>query len=373
MLENSGLEIVGDIYESAHDATRWNDVLISVADFCGCENVALAVIDQHAGRSTVMAPRADPATISAYERNWWQLDPTAAATASKAVGQITSLEDTGRDLFLASPFYNDFWRRSGLGAARLASNLAVRDGFFASVVLQTSPKRDRISNMMKRRFGLLLPHLIRSVEMSRRFGELQYEAFVGNLDTSPMLIGRLVVDGEMRLVFADAGGEEFLARSNCITVARGAIGLIDRAAHAALTQAVGGSAASWIGKSDSDQIKVICRHWTKPVVIDVQSARTVHPALGLPGMIGGQPTVILTLRYHQDPKEVLADVLKARFGLTQAECALAIEMLAGDGRAAAAQRRRISINTARTHLTRIFDKTGVKRQAELIALMNEAI
>ncbi|WP_346910982.1 hypothetical protein [uncultured Roseibium sp.] len=55
--------------------------------------------------------------------------------------------------------------------------------------------------------------------------------------------------------------------------------------------------------------------------------------------------------------------------LTCAEAVHALEMLKGDGRAAAAARYGISINTAKTHLMRIFEKTDVKRQAELIRVL----
>jgi DNA-binding CsgD family transcriptional regulator len=63
-------------------------------------------------------------------------------------------------------------------------------------------------------------------------------------------------------------------------------------------------------------------------------------------------------------------VLVTQWGLTMAEARLAMEMLRGDGRAAAAERCGISVNTARTHLGRIFEKAGVQRQAELIRRMS---
>ncbi|WP_144421022.1 helix-turn-helix transcriptional regulator [Ahrensia marina] len=46
-------------------------------------------------------------------------------------------------------------------------------------------------------------------------------------------------------------------------------------------------------------------------------------------------------------------------------------MLVGDGRAAAAQRCGISVNTARTQLSNIFEKANVKRQAQLMKVLNE--
>jgi DNA-binding CsgD family transcriptional regulator len=61
--------------------------------------------------------------------------------------------------------------------------------------------------------------------------------------------------------------------------------------------------------------------------------------------------------------------LRSRFGLTCAEANLAIEITRGDGRKAAAARLGIAVTTARTHLTHIFEKTGVRRQAELVRLV----
>jgi DNA-binding CsgD family transcriptional regulator len=61
--------------------------------------------------------------------------------------------------------------------------------------------------------------------------------------------------------------------------------------------------------------------------------------------------------------------LRMLFGLTPAEAAFAMEIVKGDGRRAAAQRRGIACSTARTHLSSIFEKTGTRRQAELVRLL----
>ena len=63
------------------------------------------------------------------------------------------------------------------------------------------------------------------------------------------------------------------------------------------------------------------------------------------------------------------ETMRERFGLTPAEATFATEMVRGDGRQAAADRLGITVGTARSHLSRIFDKTGVTRQAELVRLL----
>jgi DNA-binding CsgD family transcriptional regulator len=62
-------------------------------------------------------------------------------------------------------------------------------------------------------------------------------------------------------------------------------------------------------------------------------------------------------------------VLGELYGLTSAEARLAAVLLEANGIAAAAGELGISVNTARTHLKRVFCKTGTRRQAELVRLL----
>lgn len=85
-----------------------------------------------------------------------------------------------------------------------------------------------------------------------------------------------------------------------------------------------------------------------------------------PGRSG--PMVVAVLR-DETPVALPAPQLQAMFGLTLAEARLAREVMHGDGLQACARRLGVAANTARTHLNRVFDKTGTKRQAELVRLL----
>jgi DNA-binding CsgD family transcriptional regulator len=60
---------------------------------------------------------------------------------------------------------------------------------------------------------------------------------------------------------------------------------------------------------------------------------------------------------------------REQFGFTPAEANFAREIAKGDGRQAAADRLGITVGTARSHLSSIFDKTGVRHQPELVRLL----
>jgi DNA-binding CsgD family transcriptional regulator len=89
----------------------------------------------------------------------------------------------------------------------------------------------------------------------------------------------------------------------------------------------------------------------------------------MPWTAAKRPTAIVLA---SDPDAEISsriEAIRERFGLTRAETTFAIEMVRGDGRQAAADRLGITVGTARSHLSRIFDKTGVTRQAELVRLL----
>jgi DNA-binding CsgD family transcriptional regulator len=71
---------------------------------------------------------------------------------------------------------------------------------------------------------------------------------------------------------------------------------------------------------------------------------------------------------EQTPAEQ-SDYLRTRFGFTRAEARVALATLSGCGRGRVAAQLYISESTVRTHLSRIFEKTEVRRQAELVHLL----
>ena len=210
-MDSEALEIVGSLYAAATGEEGWNDPLCRLADFCGAENAALVRADMLVGQSSVLAPRADPAVIAAYNAQWWAEDPTSRATATAPVGRITSLDDTGRDLFHKSVFHNEFWSRSGLGAERLAVNLSLGSYRFASCVLQTSTRRDELDHEARTRFSQLIPHLTRAVALHGRLQRLTLENMALSTFGGRPHAGLIVVDPAMRVLFADDAGEALLA------------------------------------------------------------------------------------------------------------------------------------------------------------------
>jgi DNA-binding CsgD family transcriptional regulator len=76
---------------------------------------------------------------------------------------------------------------------------------------------------------------------------------------------------------------------------------------------------------------------------------------------------IFVARAHAAP-DPARSVVEALFGLTTAETAVFEQVAGGLGVRRAATALGVAPSTVRTHLLRVYDKTGVRRQADLVRL-----
>ena len=171
---------------------------------------------------------------------------------------------------------------------------------------------------------------------------------------------------EQGIVVADEGaGVHFLNRAARDLVARGAVriqGGCLRASEprdtATLHQAIGASAA---GGARASVARLIGRQ--------AQRLLMIAAPMPLDALDARQRLVVVLLIDPVDARLPDPALLRRQFDLTPAEAALAGEILRGDGLSACAARLGIKPSTARTHLRRVFEKTGTHRQAELVRLL----
>jgi DNA-binding CsgD family transcriptional regulator len=176
--------------------------------------------------------------------------------------------------------------------------------------------------------------------------------------------GTVIVDAMRRVLFADDAAEQLFGARSGITVVNGRIHFANRSAAAALTAIVNACSETRFSLPAGRRIELNPSRPDTALAVDISPFRIAGVAPGEP-----RPAAILLIDDPVRRRRQQADALQKNFGFTPAEAKLALEMLKGDGRAAAAGRCGISINTARTQLSSIFEKARVTRQAELIKVL----
>lgn len=153
----------------------------------------------------------------------------------------------------------------------------------------------------------------------------------------------LLIDGERRLLDASAGGAALLDDG------------------AVLARSFGRLVACHQGDMVNLQRAIDVARWRA-----AGSASLDHGLLVIDiARMGAGPHLLLLARPGTPSGGVMAEGTARRFGLTAAERRLLVHLLDGLALKEAAARLGVANTTARTHLQRIFDKTGVRRQTDL--------
>jgi DNA-binding CsgD family transcriptional regulator len=102
-----------------------------------------------------------------------------------------------------------------------------------------------------------------------------------------------------------------------------------------------------------------------PIVLDVISLPTQATEFRF------TPRVLVVARGSKTGVERKAAILQAAFGMTSAESDIALQLCAGKTPENIATARKVTIGTVRAQIKALLPKTGVKRQIELVARLNE--
>ena len=365
-MESSVLEVIGRVYDSASSRQEWNTTLELFADLAGGEAANMLIVSPKTGRATVLSPRSDPGFIKDFFESWAPKDPTYRTTVSAPVGKVISLADSGRDAFLKSEFYNDYWVKSGHGAERMRTNLIANPGLQVGIGLSPYARRDEISGQMHKIYHAILPHMIRSVEMQWRMHRLELERSMARATNDA---GVLVVNSDSRVLIADGLAEEILSRGSPLFLENGNLSARQPSDTEALRRMVasclprasgyhlrGGSAR--ISYPDSDELDIA-----------IMPLPTEQSSFAFDVEDNAQPAALIVLEDIAARGTKMLHEMQQRYGLTHTEALVAAECLKGEPREALASKLGVTDSTVRTHLTHIYEKTGTKRRAQLVYLL----
>ena len=333
------MHLIDAVYEAGTDFGKWGLALELLADWVGAEDAGLGVAAAGA-IPWLVAPRTDPDFIALYPHYQssdviWQnivRRGPGGALADASVFELAELE--------GNAFHNEWSVPQGYHY-RLGATLF--DDAESQTVL-ILPCRDVIDRDQLSRLDAILPHLRRALRFS--IGCAREQSFARSSEALVEVARQPIIamDCTGRVLNLNAAAERWLAASN------------------------GGVA----------KLSDLARHLSALVPEANFTDVTISPGLRLRSLplrppsqppLPGCPAILFYGATLEDADRI--EILRRTFGLTRAEAKLALEMRHGDGRRGAAARRGISYATARSHLTRIFDKMGVSRQAELVRMLGE--
>lgn len=358
------------IYAAALDADLWPTVLAKLADATGTLQAIIATMDKRTDTFASISRRAYPDLEASYKDYWAFHNPLWDNATALPAGEVYSLDAImPRQDFAKTPIFNEWWKLADYGLAMLLANLPVEDRVSSLICVVNARGNDALTSEQTRVFETAARHVSRAARIHRQLFtlDLMHGATPERLES--LRQGAILVDAAANVLFANAlaravldTGDGLVLKGGCLASTDGADTLQRLIASCArgigpLCGPLGGDLGVRRGPNRP------CLH------ITVTPLRSKDPAIGIPWLGLRPPAAIVTVDDPETGRRQLAQNLHNRFGLTGAETGLAAEILKGDGRAAAARRRGVSVATARAQLSSIFEKTGTHRQAELVHLL----
>ncbi|MCK7473561.1 MAG: helix-turn-helix transcriptional regulator [Rhodopseudomonas palustris] len=179
--------------------------------------------------------------------------------------------------------------------------------------------------------------------------------------------GLVIFDGQGKPEFINQKAAAIFAANDGLALINGELRAESSLAQAQLNQALSAMLQVVLGRPvpAPPTVLVARRPDASPYRVSFSSLSplgvSVPPAAG--------SAVVAVIQEERPAVARTVPAFRATYGLTRAEIRLCELLLAGQSLAEAATGLRVSRNTAKTHLTRIFDKTGVRSQMALLRLL----
>lgn len=353
------LGLIGNIYEAGARPELWHGVLTQLANATGSADATMG------GQTTtqllsVMTARTDPDYVRTYSQYYHARNPMQMATFAQPVG-VAVLDSMIMDIahFRASEFYNDWCRPQGILAGG-SINLAASGGWRATIMVSGPNTYDAAQLKL---LSAVAPHLCRAFQLNQALHEARALGQGALAALEHVDKGAFVVDRYGRARAANAVAERILELNDGLCLQDGRLTGATRADTTAIERAIANCERGQVDASGAS------------LRLSRASGRSPLDLLCIPFPAtewwpGFEQNIALIFVTDRDARlEQRAQRLRQRYGLTAAEAALAAELARTGGRQGAAARRGVSVATARSQLSSIFDKTGVRRQAELMRLL----
>ena len=362
--------LIARLYDAALDDALWPRLCRDLADAFGGASDAIVILENDSGAQLLSPTRNfDHAAVDAYEAYYWQHDVWAEWAFRLGMDQIhASDQHIPPGTLERTEFYADFCRPHDLyHVIGTAFSVAPGEVALLGVHRQRAQGPFADSPLVQAPLQALLPHLQRALRIRARLArsgmqERTTRAALDSLDTAVLL-----VDGRLDVVYANASALALFGAGLERSLHGPAGGSPRWCALPQLAQAVRQAIGAGHGKRSAAPVPSALR-LPRPGAPDL--CLTVAPFRPPQGQSGQRPCALVLARDPQAPA-VAIPALQQLFDLTQAEALVAQALAQGAAIDRIAADTGVSINTVRTHLHHIYDKTGTARQGELIAKIHQ--
>lgn len=363
-------ELIGSIYDRAIDPGAWGETLGLMRVALGAENAGIGLFDLRSNRLLLSSVNNMPDSLVAEVEaaNGRMLEPWGGLSAvmSMPIEEPAILSRLDSPTRQGVDSFRDGFATQGFADA-MALGLVRDDHVIGSCLLGRAKNAGRFRDEEIALARLLIPHAQRAIAFSRMFelAILRSNAFEAALDAAA--VPTFLVTEQSELVHANSAGRTELEQGGALRITGSRVTVSDPSNEKGFRDAL--ETARQRPNAHPRELSVALDAGLR------QATLLPLPSNSKRGSLAPSATTAIVLSAPVLPsrrnEEAAAHMLIARHGLTKTEASVALEIAKGNGRGAAAARLGIRENTVRTHLSSVFLKLDINRQAQLVRLIDE--
>jgi DNA-binding CsgD family transcriptional regulator/PAS domain-containing protein len=353
--------VVGRIYDAVLNPALWNDALERIARFVGGPAGALGFEDlvarfASAGHDVGL----DLEYMQMHSELYGGFDPFTSVSLLD-VDEVVSLLEL-------MPHHEDCVRRFAHESAQTHGDVGVTvdrsDSHHGPIAAEQCKANATIDDDMRRRMSLVAPHLRRAIVIGKAIGRKFSEAstFASILDR--LSAGLFLIDTDGRIAYANAAGRGILHSDDFLRSLNGRLVARDADVNRTLQ-------AAFAPRSDRE---IDRKGIALPLIAQNRECHVVHvlPRAIASGIGAGRPGAVAAAVFVCKARLEIPsapEVIQRAYQLTPAELRVLLAIVNIGGISEVATSFGVANSTVKTHVRRLFEKTGTARQADLVKLV----
>lgn len=351
-------DVIGDIHAAAVDRPLWTDAIGRAAQFIRGTGAALYSKDaaNQVGSVRYMTG-IEPSYTQLYFEKYAMLGPTMRG---QPIADMVS-----RSELLETRLYREWMRPQGL--VDVVNAVVERSTAGVVVFAVFRSERDGVAdNDVRYRMQMIVPHIRRAVLIGQMF-DLKAAEIAAYADTLDGLnVGMCLVDAEGRIVHVNTAGHAIITVSDVLHSVGGRLAARDDRVQQTLREIF-----STAGRQDAAPGTM---EIALPLIGKDNERYVAHVlplTSGARHRAGGTSAAAAALFIRRAALEIppTFEVIGKTFKLTPTELRVLSAIVEVGGVPEVAAALGVAATTIKTHLGRLFEKTGATRQADLVKLV----
>ncbi|AEH87705.1 transcriptional regulator, LuxR family [Mesorhizobium opportunistum WSM2075] len=360
--------IIGDIYDCVLDPDGWAGVMIRItgAVDAAYTTIALASTAGNQGRFAAQSPW-DPEQMRVLQEDYDfdTIPGLKAAVVGDVDSPVATLSQMSEAELQQTPFFQNWAKPQGLREGCITKFVHTPDRI-GLMGCTTRASREAISAEDQRFLALLSPHLRRASLIGDLLDQSRVTANLYRQALDHLAVPVVLTGASGAILHANGAAERMFSAQGPILSRNGVLQVQNPAVARALLEAIASAASADFLLGSRGIGLPISAPGQPPAVAYVLplSEGTARAAF--------QPACAAVFVSTTTSSSPLPEaVLTTLFDLTPAEARVLLRIGSGLSASKSASSLGIGENTLKTHLNRIFAKTGTRRQADLVKLVSD--